>query len=80
MKLYSTVLGGIGILTKPCVSPQVFHGSMRLAGRGVVTTDVRGLKLEGYRRSTHKTAALAEAFPRFGMRWADLNEVVAFAG
>jgi hypothetical protein len=32
MKLQSILLGWIGILTKPCVSPQVFHGSMRLAG------------------------------------------------
>jgi hypothetical protein len=32
MKLYSILLGWTGFLTKPCVSPQVFHGSMRLAG------------------------------------------------
>jgi hypothetical protein len=32
MKLHSVLLGWIGILTKSCVSPQVFHGSMRLAG------------------------------------------------
>ena len=32
MKLHSILLGGTGFLTKPCVSPQVFHGSMRLAG------------------------------------------------
>jgi hypothetical protein len=32
MKLYSILLGWIGILTKSCVSPQVFHGSMRLTG------------------------------------------------
>jgi len=31
MKLQSVLLGG-AILTKPCVSPQVFHGSMRLTG------------------------------------------------
>ena len=31
MKLQSVLLGG-AILTKPCVSPQVFHGSMRLGG------------------------------------------------
>jgi hypothetical protein len=28
MKLHSTLLGWTGFLTKPCVSPQVFHGSM----------------------------------------------------
>ena len=32
MKLHSILLGWTGFLTKPCVSPQVFHGSMRLAG------------------------------------------------
>jgi hypothetical protein len=32
MKLHSVLLGWTGFLTKPCVSPQVFHGSMRLAG------------------------------------------------
>jgi hypothetical protein len=32
MKLHSILLGGIGILTKSCVSPQVFHGGLRLAG------------------------------------------------
>ena len=26
MKLYSRLLGWIGILTKSCVSPQVFYG------------------------------------------------------
>ena len=31
MKLYSTLLGGIGILTKSCASPQVFFGSRRVA-------------------------------------------------
>jgi len=34
MKLHSILLGWTGFLTKPCVSPQVFHGSMRLAGFG----------------------------------------------
>ena len=29
MKLHSIPLGWIGILTKSCVSPQVFHGSIR---------------------------------------------------
>jgi len=29
MKLHSILLGWTGFLTKPCVSPQVFHGSMR---------------------------------------------------
>jgi hypothetical protein len=32
MKLYSRLLGWIGILTKSCVSPQVFYGSRRLTG------------------------------------------------
>jgi len=32
MKLQSVLLGWKKFLTKPCVSPQVFHGSMRLAG------------------------------------------------
>jgi hypothetical protein len=32
MKLYSILLGWIGILTKSCVSPQVFYGSRRLTG------------------------------------------------
>jgi hypothetical protein len=47
MKLYSILLGWIGILTKSCVSPQVFHGSMRLAGCGLRTTAVRGVKPSG---------------------------------
>ena len=43
MKLHSVLLGG-AILTKPCVSPQVFHGSMRLAGGpGFGVTD-RGME------------------------------------
>jgi len=32
MKLHSILLGWTGFLTKPCVSPQVFHGSTRLTG------------------------------------------------
>jgi hypothetical protein len=44
MKLYSILLGWIGILTKSCVSPQVFYGSRRLAGRGDGTTAAKGLK------------------------------------
>ena len=44
MKLHSTLLGWIGFLTKPCVSPQVFHGSMRLAGFGRVATTARGME------------------------------------
>ncbi len=43
MKLQSILLGGV-ILTKPCVSPQVFHGSMRLTGGGRVATTVRGVE------------------------------------
>ena len=42
-KLYSTRLGGIGILTRSCVSPQGFYGSRPRAGRGVGTTAARGL-------------------------------------
>ena len=44
MKLHSILLGWMGILTKPCVSPQVFHGSMRLTGYGRVAVTVRGVK------------------------------------
>ena len=33
-KLDSILLGGAGFLTKPCVSPQVLHGSMRRMGGG----------------------------------------------
>ena len=42
-KLFSTRLGGIGILTRSCVSSQVFHGSRPRAGRGVGTTGGRSL-------------------------------------
>jgi hypothetical protein len=35
---------------------------------------------EDRRRSTYKTAAFPQAFSRFRMRWAGLNEGVAFAG
>ena len=51
MKLYSILLGWIGILTKPCVSPQVFYGSRRLAGGGDGTTAAKGLKPSGQCRS-----------------------------
>ena len=44
MKLQLMLLGGSGFLTKPCVSPQVFHGSMRLTGCGRVATTVRGME------------------------------------
>jgi len=44
MKLHSTLLGWIGFLTKPCVSPQVFHGSMRLSGGGRVAITARGVE------------------------------------
>ena len=43
MKLQSVLLGG-AILTKPCVSPQVFHGSMRLTGSGWVAATARGVE------------------------------------
>ena len=43
MKLHSALLGG-AILTKPCVCPQVFHGSMRLMGCPEVGANVRGMK------------------------------------
>jgi hypothetical protein len=43
MKL-QTILLGWNFLTKPCVSPQVFHGSMRLTGCGWVATTVRGVE------------------------------------
>jgi hypothetical protein len=44
MKLHSILLGWTGFLTKPCVSPQVFHGSTRLSGSGWVATTVRGVE------------------------------------
>ena len=43
MKLYSVLLGG-AIQTKPCVCPQVLHGSMRLMGCPEVGATVRGMK------------------------------------
>ncbi len=51
MKLYSILLGWIGILSKSCVSPQVFYGSRRLAGCGDGTTAAKGLKPSGQCRS-----------------------------
>jgi len=44
MKLHSILFGGSGFPTKPCVSPQVFHGSMRLMGCPEVGATVRGMK------------------------------------
>src|SRR5438552_1801565 len=44
MKLHSVLLGWTKVLTKPCVSPQVFHGGMRLTGGGPVAATVRGVK------------------------------------
>jgi hypothetical protein len=44
MKLHSILLGWTGFLTRPCVSPQVFHGSTRLSGRGRVATTARGVE------------------------------------
>jgi len=44
VKLHSVLLGWIGFLTEPCVSPQVFHGSMRLSGCGRVATTARGVE------------------------------------
>ena len=44
MKLHSVLLGWKEFLTKPCVSPQVFHGSTRLTGCGRVATTVRGVE------------------------------------
>ena len=35
MKLHSILLGWMQILIKPCVSQQVFYGSMRLTGGGL---------------------------------------------
>ena len=43
MKLHSVLLGG-AILTKPCVCPQVLHGSMRVTGGPGVGATVRGVK------------------------------------
>ena len=44
MRLHSVLLGWTKVLTKPCVSPQVFHGGMRLTGGGPVAATVRGVK------------------------------------
>ena len=43
MKLHSVLLGG-AIQTKPCVCPQVLHGSMHLMGCPEVGATVRGMK------------------------------------
>ena len=42
--LHSILLGWTRVSTKPCVSPQVFHGSMRLTGGGRLVTTGRGVK------------------------------------
>jgi hypothetical protein len=47
-------------------------------GRRVGANAAGGLRSEGYRRCTDKTAAFPQAFPRFQMRRAGLNEAVAF--
>ena len=44
MKLHSVLLGGTKVLTESCVSPQVFHGGMRLTGCGREAATVRGVK------------------------------------
>jgi hypothetical protein len=44
MKLHSILFGWTEVLTKPCVSPQVFHGGMRLAGWGPWTPTARGVE------------------------------------
>jgi len=44
MKLHSVLLGWKEFLIKSCVSPQVFHGGMRLTGFGQVAVTVRGVK------------------------------------
>ena len=44
MKLHSVLPGWMKILTRPCVCPQVLHGSMRLMGRDREVTTVRGVK------------------------------------
>ena len=44
VKLHSILLGGKKFLTKSCVSPQVFHGGMRLTGGGRKAATVRGVK------------------------------------
>ena len=44
MKLHSILLCWNGFLTKPCVSPQVFHGSMLLSGWGRVALTGRGVE------------------------------------
>jgi len=47
MKLHSIPLGGMQVLTKPCASPQVVHGSTRLTGCGRVGATARGLEPSG---------------------------------
>jgi hypothetical protein len=47
MKLHSVLPGWMKILTRPCVCPQVLHGSMRLMGGDREVTTVRGMKLPG---------------------------------
>jgi len=44
MQLQSVLLGWMRVLTKPCVCPQVLHGSMRLMGGPEVGATVRGMK------------------------------------
>ena len=44
MKLHSLLPGWKKFLTRPCVSPQVFHGGMRLTGGGREAATVRGVK------------------------------------
>src|SRR5436309_14633572 len=44
MKLHSVLFGWTRVLTKPCVCPQVLHGSVRLPGGGRVATTGRGMK------------------------------------
>src|ERR1051325_8991333 len=44
MKLHLILIGWSKILTNPCVSPQVFHGGMRLTGHDWVVITVRGVK------------------------------------
>jgi len=44
MKLHLVLPGWMKILTRPCVCPQVLHGSMRLMGGDREVTTVRGVK------------------------------------
>jgi len=55
MKLHSILLGWKRFPTKPCVSPQVFHGGMHLMRCDRVVVSVKGVKPS---RQCSKTGSL----------------------